>query len=187
MKFDPLFKSEKNRLVKIENNKTFNTEKLHLIYGENISSAELPAEQSELAGIQIKWSAVELQPGVYNEEYLAVLRDYLKILEQHGRFAFIIPQTVKELPDSDTVQSYIDAMVHCARRIKDCTSVIGFAVPAELLAKDSDLGPNSYAQWFVNEMNVKHGHYVYFVDSSVISEKKLEQAVQTSDFILYKK
>lgn len=187
MKFDPLFKSENNKLVKIEGNAVFNTEKLHLIYGENISSAELPSESSELVGIQVKWSAVELQPGVYNEEFLAVMRDYLKLLEKYGRFAFIIPQTVKQLPDTDTVQSYIDAMVHCARRIKDCTSVIGFAVPVELLEKDSDLGPNSYSQWFVNEMNVKHGHYVYFVDSAVISEKKLEQQVQSSNFILYKK
>ena len=78
-------------------------------------------------------------------------------------------------------------MVHCARRIKDCTSVIGFAIPAELIAKDSDFGPDSYAQWFINEMNVKHGHYVYFADSAVIEANKLENALKESCLIAYRK
>ena len=186
MKFEPLFKSENNKLVKMESGEVCSTGKLHLIYGENISSAELPAG-NEITAVLVKWSAVELQPGVYNEEFLAVLRDYLKLLEEHGKFAFIIPETVKELPDADTVQTYIDAMVHCARRIKDCTSVIGFAIPAELIAKDSDFGPDSYAQWFINEMNVKHGHYVYFADSAVIEANKLENALTESRLIAYRK
>ena len=104
-----------------------------------------------------------------------------------GNIEKVVKDFKKELPDADTVQTYIDAMVHCARRIKDCTSVIGFAIPAELIAKDSDFGPDSYAQWFINEMNVKHGHYVYFADSAVIEANKLENALTESCLIAYRK
>ncbi|MCR5494959.1 MAG: hypothetical protein K6F15_04920 [Treponema sp.] len=187
MKFDPLFKSEENKLVKIDSGEIYSTGNLHLVYGENIGDASLPNSKKQLVAVKVKWSAVELQPGAYNEEFLAALRDYLKILENNGYFAFVIPETVKELPDADTVQSYIDAMVHCARRIKDCVSVIGFAIPAELIKKDSDFGVNSYAQWFINEMQVKHGHYLYFADKSVVEEKGLVDALKTSDLVTYAK
>lgn len=187
MKFDPLFKSENNKLVKIDSGETYSTGKLHLVYGENISSACMPDSVKKVVGVLVNWSAVELEPGSYNEEFLAVLRDYLKSLESSGFFAFIIPGTVRPLPDSDAVQSYIDAMVHCARRIKDCTSVIGFAIPSELLKLDSDFGVNSYTQWFINEMNVKHGHYLYFADKAVIAEKKLEDGLKSSVLVGYAK
>ena len=67
------------------------------------------------------------------------------------------------------------------------TSALVEKVPAELIAKDSDFGPDSYAQWFINEMNVKHGHYVYFADSAVIEANKLENALTESCLITYRK
>ncbi len=187
MKFEPLFKSENNKLVNIESGDIYSTGNLHWVYGENISAACLPDSKKKVVAVLIKWSAVELEPGAYNEEFLATLRDYLKTLENNGFYAFVVPETVRPLPDADAVQSYIDAMVHCARRIKDCVSVVGFAIPAELLKKDSDLGVNSYAQWFMNEMNVKHAHYVYFADKAVIAEKALEEALKESVLIEYAK
>ena len=187
MKFEPLFKSEKNQLVKIEDGVLFSTENLSSVDAETAAggNAPVPEDKKILTAVKAEWEKIDLGGENYNEELLAGLRDYLKNLEEKGQFAFIVPSTKKEIPDADTADSYIKAMVHTARRIKDCVSVIGFAVPDELLAKDSELDENSYSQWFVNEMNVKHGHYVYFVNKDALNRCGLTEKAERSSFILY--
>ncbi len=221
MKFEPLFKSENNKLIKIIDNSFYPTaptvltstesseqkeskesaEKLHVLdldfvsgisdFSDISESDVFPENKNRISVIKVQWEKIDFGGGNYNEEILAELRAYLKKLEENGRFAFIIPSTEKEISDSDLADSYIKAMVHTARRIKDCASVVGFAVPDEFLEKDSDsevsvLDENSYSQWFVSEMNVKHGHYIYFVNSDKIQQTKLNTDFSKSSFVLYK-
>ena len=109
----------------------------------------------------------------------------MKKFEENGQFAFIVPGTKKEISDADTADSYIRAMVHTARRIKDCVSVIGFAIPDELIAKDSVFDENSYSQWFINEMNVKHGHYLYFASKAKLIALNLMEKAEKTSFVFY--
>lgn len=221
MKFEPLFKSENNKLIKISDNSSYPTVLTELASAESgeqkeskesaknlnivdldfisgnsdfsdISESDIfPENKNQISAVKVQWEKIDFGGENYNEEILAALRSYLKKLEENGRFAFIIPSTEKEISDSDLADSYIKAMVHSARRIKDCTSVVGFAVPDEFLKKDSDskvsiLDENSYSQWFVNEMNVKHGHYIYFVNSDKIQQAKSNADFSKSRFVLYK-
>jgi len=73
----------------------------------------------------VKWSDVEPEPEAYNESYLADLRTALKNLEEEKKFVVIEPVVDKNYSD----EAFIAAMSHTARRIKDCVSVIGFAIP----------------------------------------------------------
>ncbi len=97
----------------------------------------------------VKWSDVEGEAESYNEDYLAKLRDELKLLEEKNLFVFIEPVFDK---NADVAQ-FIAAMRHTARRIKDCVSVIGFAIP-EQAAAEKDM--------FVSELSQKHQQYCFF-------------------------
>ena len=87
----------------------------------------------------VKWSEVEGNPEEYNEEFLAKLRDELKLLEEKNEFVFIEAVFDK---DADYEQ-FTAAMKHTARRIKDCVSVIGFSIPNELF-DDKDPAKSVY-------------------------------------------
>lgn len=98
---------------------------------------------------KVRWSEVEGNPEEYNEEFLAKLRDELKVLEEKNEFVFIEPVFDKDAGS----EQFVAAMKHTARRIKDCVSVIGFAIPSEAVsAKDL----------FVEELSQKHKHYCFF-------------------------
>lgn len=130
MKLEKLFTGKNQRLYKIDGN-----------------------EISDVAGLAcpVQWSAVEPEPESYDEAYLALLRDQLKAKEDAGQFVFIEPVCDKAEKDAE---QFTAAMKHCARRIKDCVSVIGFAIPEEL----SDDKITTY----IEELSAKHAHYVYF-------------------------
>jgi len=99
--------------------------------------------------LSVKWSDVEGSPEEYNEEFLAKLRDNLKSLEEKKEFVFIEP-----LFDKDgSKEGFTAAMKHTARRIKDCTSVIGFALPEEILEEKD---------FYIEELSAKHAHYCFF-------------------------
>lgn len=109
--------------------------------------------------IPVKWSQVELDDEVYNEELLAKLRDNLKALEAQNKFAILIPEIDKAFETSDQKEAFINAMNHTARRVKDCISVAGFELPAKLLeAKIQDD--------FIETLAKKHAQYVYFAGKS---------------------
>lgn len=99
--------------------------------------------------IQVKWSDVEPVSGEYNEAYLASLRDTLKLYEENKTFVFIEPLFDIHAP----AEHFVAAMKHTARRIKDCVSVIGFAIPKEI---------ESQRDFYMAELLSKHKQYCFF-------------------------
>ena len=83
------------------------------------------------------------------EDFLAKLRDDLKALEDKKEFVFIEPVFDKNAG----AEQFTAAMKHCARRIKDCVSVIGFAIPSEILASKA---------FYIEELSAKHAQYCFF-------------------------
>ena len=136
MKFDPLVKVVENKLVKLSDDSVMSTENLNIVQVDGIESASVPAA-GIITAVVCPWKKIEIDDGNYNEEILAKLRDFLKKLEDAGLFAFVVPQAQKSFSDAEEADSFIKAMVHAARRIKDCTSVLGFAVASELMEKDA--------------------------------------------------
>ena len=141
MKLDPIFTVKKNKLIRI-------------------SSGRAVAMDS-LKRMEIKWSNVELQTEIYNEEYLAELRNKLKNLEIQNNFAILVPLVDKALNTNDDFETFINTYNHTARRVKDCVSVAGFELPSELTAKGFGVG--SPAANFMEKLAIKHAQYVYFV------------------------
>ena len=120
--------------------------KLYTVGGESVSL--------DGKAFPVKWSDVEAGEGEYNEDFLAKLRDELKTLEEKKSFVFIEPVFDK----SGDYEQFTAAMKHCARRVKDCVSVIGFAVPEEIIA---------YKDFYIEELSAKHAHYCFFCKRSV--------------------
>ncbi|MCR4953916.1 MAG: hypothetical protein K6A43_07560 [Treponema sp.] len=144
MKLDPIFTVKENKLYKIAD--------------------DTEVDAASLKKIEVLWSQVELEPESYNEEFLANLREDLKAMEVKESFAIIVPKVDKPLENAEQTELFINAFNHCARRIKDCTSVAGFELPAEIskngFAEDSD------AQNFIDTLAKKHAQYVYFTTAT---------------------
>ncbi len=131
MKFEKLFESKNHRLYKIS--------------GEEVTVTAKMA-------YPVKWSDVEGVEEEYKEDYLARLRDDLKALEEKDEYVFLEPVYDKDA----TPGQFNNAMKHTARRVKDCKSVIGMALP-EQVAGDADVLND-----FLEKITEKHPHYVYF-------------------------
>ena len=132
MKLDPIFTVKQNKLYKIDD--------------------EAQVNPASLKKIEIKWSQVELAEESYNEEYLASLREELKAMDDAGTFAVLVPLVDKPLENADQLELFIKAFNHTARRVKDCVSVAGLELPAQLKNK----------QAFMDTLAIKHAQYVYF-------------------------
>jgi hypothetical protein len=164
MKLDAQFESKNGKLFSIKNGCELTTENLIQadIAGTDpavLASDEFARKFSRAAKSIIcacvAWKTIELVPGSYNEEYLASLREFLKKTEALGISAIIVPVTEGRATDAE-FERYTAAMVHTARRIKDCESVIGFALPDEVAAVPAAIAS------FIEAMAVKHAQYVYF-------------------------
>lgn len=132
MKLNPLFTVKENKLFKIDDNTQVDT--------------------ATLTQIQIPWTTVEMEDEMYNEEFLATLRDQLKKMEDMKKFAVLIPVVDKPLDTPEAEELFINAFNHTARRIKDCISVVGFELPKELIN----------FQNFIDTLAIKHEQYIYF-------------------------
>ena len=132
MKLDPIFTVKNMKLYKIADGSEVDT--------------------STLKRINIPWSTVEIEDEVYNEEYLASLRDQLKAMEEAGTFAVLVPEADKALDTPEQEEAFINAFNHTARRVKDCVSVAGMELPPQLKDK----------QAFMDTLAIKHAQYVYF-------------------------
>ena len=143
MKLEPVFFVKENKLYKIDDNSPFAAE--------------------QLQKIEILWSKVELEDEIYNEEFLASLRDDLKSLEVQGKFAVLVPIIDKPLENAEQIESFTNACNHTARRVKDCISVAGFEIPAEI----SDF------QDFIEILSKKHAQYVYFSHNKEITDSSI--------------
>ncbi len=131
MKFEKLFESKDHKLYK--------------------AGGDMFPVTADMA-VPVKWSEVEGAEEEYNEEFLAQLRNQLKSLEEENKFVFIEPVYDKKA----TPGQFNNAMKHTARRIKDCKSVIGFALPKEV-SEDADVLSD-----FLEKISEKHPQYVYF-------------------------
>ncbi len=132
MKLDPIFTVKNKKLYKIADGSEVDT--------------------STLKHINIPWSTVEIEDEVYNEEYLASLRDQLKSMEEAGTFAVLVPEADKALDTPEQEEAFTNAFNHTARRVKDCESVAGFELVPQLKDK----------QAFIETLAKKHAQYVYF-------------------------
>ena len=132
MKLDPVFTVKNKKLYKIADNSEVDT--------------------STLRRIEIPWSTVEIEDGIYNEEFLAQLRDQLKQMEETGIFAVLVPVADKPMETPEQEEAFTTAFNHTARRVKDCISVAGMELVPQLSDK----------QAFIDVLSVKHAQYVYF-------------------------
>ena len=114
-----------------------------------VKDSRIPGEK--VSCVRVPWTLVGTEGAGYDEEFLAEFREWLKALEAEGRFVFVSP-VADRVPCSDSErEDFTASFRHCARRIKDTASVIGFAVPRE-----ADAG------FFRAELFAKHGHYIFF-------------------------
>ena len=120
-------------------------QKLYTLSGDAVSL--------EGKAFPVKWSDVEAGAEEYNEDFLAKLRDELKSLEEKGEFVFIEPVFDKHAD----YEQFTAAMKHCARRVKDCVSVIGFAIPSEIFEQRA---------FYMKELSAKHAQYCFFCKKS---------------------
>ena len=132
MKLDPVFTVKNKKLYQIADNSEVDT--------------------STLRRIEIPWSTVEIEDGIYNEEFLAQLRDQLKQMEETGIFAVLVPVADKPMETPEQEEAFTTAFNHTARRVKDCISVAGMELTPQLSDK----------QAFIDVLSVKHAQYVYF-------------------------
>lgn len=132
MKLTPVFTVKANKLYKIADNSAVDT--------------------SAFRRIEIPWSTVEIEEDSYNEEFLSLLREQLKKLDDSGDFAILVPIVDKPLQTQEQVERFINSYNHAARRVKDCVSVAGYELPSEL--KD--------VKNFMETIALKHAQYVYF-------------------------
>lgn len=143
MKLEPVFFVKQNKLYKIDDNS--------------------PVDTEQLQKIEILWSKIELEDEIYNEKFLASLRDELKSLEVSGKFVILVPVIDKPLENSEQIESFTNACNHTARRVKDCISVAGFEIPAEI---------TDY-QNFIEVLSKKHAQYVYFSHNKEIGDSSI--------------
>lgn len=148
MKLEPLFTVKDHNLYQLSDNKQINP--------------------TDLTVIDVKWSEVEMEEEIYNESFLAELRDKLKIMDLTGKFAII--NAIADKP-MDSAEAFTNAFNHTARRIKDCISVAGIQLPEELTSKGEDA-----VQEFIDVLSIKHAQYVYFSKS---------QNIQNSQVVIY--
>lgn len=124
-------------------------ERLFEVKERNLYTISGEAISPEGKAFPVKWSDAEASAEEYNEDFLAKLRDELKILEEKNQFVFIEPIFDK----SAKAEQFTAAMKHCARRIKDCVSVIGFAIPDEIFEQRA---------FYIEELSAKHAQYCFF-------------------------
>ena len=161
MKLEALFTARDNSLFTVEGQAV-------ALDAENKIQAEgnftLAAQKNDSPlFIYVPWTLVGLDEESYNEAFLANLRDGLKLMEEKKQFAIIVPVADSAVDSPAKKEAFTASMKHCARRIKDCVSVIGFAIPPE-----ADSG------YFCDELSQKHSHYVFFSrDENVLSNKSI--------------
>lgn len=174
MKLEPIFTSDKNKLTKIEDKSIISLTNLQTLSAENISSTK-----ESFTKLLIKWSSVELDTEVYNEELLAKLRDDLKILDEKGLFVILVPLVDKKFENPEDAELFTNAFNHTARRIKDCTCIAGIELPYEILSQ------NSYTNDFIETLSKKHSQYVYFATEENLSKLNLLQNLSETTIIKY--
>ena len=178
MKLEKRFCVQDNKLFFIEGNKAFPLADVRLSAADCTAAftadGSLPAGLSSLLLLELPWTQVGCDEASYNEEFLAAFRDFLKALEDKGGYAAIVPVADRQPEpgaadggdEAGAWEALTASFKHCARRIKDCASVAGFAVPDCLSGGDAD--------FFMEELSAKHGQYVFFsADPALLKNPEL--------------
>lgn len=159
MKLEALFTAKDNSLFTVEGQAVALDSENRIQAGENF--IPMPLKIDAPLFIDVAWTLVGMDEESYNEAFLANLRDYLKLMEEKKQFAVIVPVADSDAGSPDKKEAFTASMKHCARRIKDCVSVIGFSIPQE-----ADSG------YFCDELSQKHSHYVFFSRDEKVLENK---------------
>ena len=125
MKLEALFTAKDNSLFTVEGKAVVLDSENRIQAGE--SFIPMPLKIDAPLFIDVAWTLVGMDEESYNEAFLANLRDYLKVMEEKKQFAVIVPVADSDAGSPDKKEAFTASMKHCARRIKDCVSVIGFA------------------------------------------------------------
>ena len=159
MKLERQFEGKENKLYFIDG-RAFSVEDKTVSAEDFIQHKKEPAADKALA-VTVPWTLIGKDEDNYNEDFLASLRDELKALEEKNLFAVIVPVADCECTTESEKENLTLSMKHCARRIKDCRSVIGFAVPEK-----------ADSSFFIDELSAKHAHYVFFSDDEKLLKEK---------------
>lgn len=181
MKLDPVFTVKENKLYKIDDNSLVEfsftdvseNDIKKLLDGSIISNA---GGANSIYNIIISQKTIEPEYESYSEEFLAELRDALKVLEEKNLFAVlnIVPgiddqnksKILNGTCEDDAVCDYVACVKHTARRVKDCVSVAGVFAREDFLTE----GAAGKLMTLEDELLVKHAQYVFFAPNG-ISEK----------------
>lgn len=142
MKLESLFEIKENRLFKLSD-------------GTEVNAAALFVYDAEQKNI-------EIDEDVYNEEFLADLRNKLKGLDEESKFALIKIISDEKLDSEDKIETYINTFNHTARRIKDCVSVTGFLLSENILAAGKGA-----VEEFIEVLAKKHPQYIHFASKDL--------------------
>ena len=116
----------------------------------------------ELKKVEVAFKDIVLPGGGANEEFLAALREELKKMEEggaQGEGVLLCPVFgADECKDTDAALEITAAYKHCARRVKDCAAVKGFAIPAAFKGMER---ADEIIENFKSELLEKHPHYVF--------------------------
>ena len=160
MKLQAQFVAKENSLYTLEGSPVqFNTEKIFSARECITNGIDFIDGTSPLAFISVSWDDVGRDEENYDEAFLASFRDFLKLMEEKKSFCVIVPVCEGETLSETQKESFTASMKHCARRIKDAASVVGFSVPEF-----------SNADFFIEELSAKHAHYIFFsADEKLLS------------------
>lgn len=166
MKLEALFTVKNNELYFIQAQNQQDNSKINLDKADlpEITADKLTFLNKPFCKITIPWSKIEIEEELYNEVFLADLRDFLKTLDDKNQFAIISPLVDKEMTTLEQMELFTNAFNHTARRIKDCISVAGMELPKDLL-KDG-FNADSPCQIFMEVLAKKHEQYVYFANKA---------------------
>ncbi|MBQ0162817.1 MAG: hypothetical protein KBS84_06640 [Treponema sp.] len=174
MKLDPIFTVKENKLYKISDNSEVNFTLTDVTDIKSIGDGGA----NSIYNIIIEQKTIEPEYEAYSEEYLADLRDALKVLEEKGQFAVlnIIPgiddanksKILNGTCEDDAVCDYVACVKHTARRVKDCVSVAGIFIREDFLTE----GAAGKVMTLQDELLVKHAQYVFFADKGLSDKIK---------------
>ncbi len=163
MKLEARFTSHDNKLYKLDGSpfevSSIVTDSSSYLADSENAVKSAPGDCATL--LMVTWASIGFDEESYNESFLAELRDVLKALEEAGKYAVILPSAEDEVLSEEQKEAFIAGCKHCARRIKDASSVIGFAIPKDV-----------NADFFIEELSAKHKHYIYFSNDEALLKEK---------------
>ena len=153
MKLEAQFTSRNNSLFFLDGSPV-SLSSCPSVSADECSGSVMPQGDALVCTVTVPWSLVGMDEESYNEEFLASLRDWLKTMDDAKQYVILVPLADADLSSVEQKEALTASVKHLARRVKDCTSVVGLAVPEEFTQSD--------CEFFMEEISKKHAQYVYF-------------------------